>query len=154
MILIFSFTFTPLIPPSAENSRNVTVLSSVIIVSVELDVEKPIIRTEINTIAPTHVPTTRPLLLLILAAIYPPTNTLIASIANVQYSITPTGGRADVKNSIVTIHNNDAIVTTDATTPSMIALQKVVLLLLIYDNERKKITSDTNVFRGELFYYI
>lgn len=50
------------------------------------------------------------------------------------------------------IHISAIIIITDAITPIIADLKNLLLPLSKYEIERKKITSDTNVFRGELFY--
>ena len=75
------------------------------------------------------IPRYKPLLLLILAAIYPPRNTAIPIVISIIYCRYSTGG-SDVAVSIPeSIHISTAITTTDETAPIIIELRNLLLLL-------------------------
>ena len=84
LIWIFSFIFTPLIPPKIEKIRIVASFSRVIYVIVAELVNNPLRVIAVKIIIPFIRPSISPLLLLIREAIYPPKNTDIASIKSIM----------------------------------------------------------------------
>ncbi len=147
----FSLVFTPRTPPNAEHSTIIIAFNSVMMVRVSLYTQKPAITSAINTMAPFATPSSNPWRLLILAATYPPNSAPMASTASIIYA-RYSYGKSDETNSItVTTHNSTEIIATDDTTPSINDLTNVVSVVAVFENERKKITSDTLVFRGDYF---
>lgn len=124
---------------------------SVTILTVSLLIIRPPIAIDIKSMNPFMSPNISPLLLLILDEIYPPKNAEIASTISTIYDRYSYGKREEAVKITAIIHNRIHPIHVDETTPSIIAL--IIFLLSEKEKSNKKITSDTNVFRGESFYY-
>ncbi len=96
-----------------------------------------------STIAPLDKPITRPWLLLTLAAMYPPMNTEIASIASMMYSRYSYGKSELISKTTDVMHIKTDIIITDDITPNIKAFKKALLSGVTFEKLRKKITSDT-----------